>query len=42
MDRETKIACLELRKQMLLQRGPHNLKLAAKLQRKIYKLQQKE
>ena len=39
MTNEAKIAILEARRQLLLTRGPHNLKIAAKIMRKIRKLQ---
>ena len=42
MTREEKIEALEQRKRVLLVRGPHNLKLAAKIDRKIRKLSTEE
>jgi hypothetical protein len=42
MTREEKVALMEQRKRVLLVRGPHNLKIAAKLDRKIRKLTTEE
>jgi len=39
---EQRIAILEYRRDKLLKKGFYNHKLAAKIQRKIYALQQKE
>ncbi len=41
MTNEQKIAALEYRRDKLLSRGFYNHNLAAKLQRKIYRLQEK-
>lgn len=38
MSNEVKIAILQQRYNLLLSRGPHNMKIAAKIMRKIYKL----
>lgn len=40
MSNEMKILALEFRKNKLLARGPQNLKIAAKIDRKIRKLQE--
>ena len=42
MTNETKAAILRQRYNLLLSRGPHNMKIAAKIMRKIRKLQTAE